>query len=150
MKRPADERVGKAVGERVRALRKRAGLSLRGLAERSGVTHSAIDKLEKGLTPRPGVEALQKLAAALGVTLNYLLGDQGEGQETGDALRGVEELQVKLLRIGQLDRELGRERLVQLTGVIEAVVEQAEREYTEERRAVRRNRGAGPARPPDT
>ena len=61
-------------GERVRILRDRAGLTMRALAERSGVHVSTICATEIGKT-QPRVETLRALAAALGVTVAALLGD---------------------------------------------------------------------------
>lgn len=61
-------------GERVRILRDRAGLTMRALAERSGVHVSTICATEIGKT-QARVETLQSLAAALGVTVAALLGD---------------------------------------------------------------------------
>lgn len=62
------------VGERIRILRDRAGLTLRDLAERSGASISTICAIEIGKT-QARVETLQSLAAALGVTVAALLGD---------------------------------------------------------------------------
>lgn len=58
------------IGNRIQLARKAAGLSLRALAERAGVSHTAISKYEKGTaTPSSGV--LLALAHALGVRVEY-------------------------------------------------------------------------------
>jgi transcriptional regulator with XRE-family HTH domain len=55
-------------------IRKRRGLSLRKLAERSGVHYVSLAKIEAGkLDPR--LSTLRKLAQALGVTLSELAGE---------------------------------------------------------------------------
>ena len=60
------------VGERLKAARLAAGLSLRRLAEQAGVSAQAISKYERGLdVPSSGV--LLRLARALGVGVEYLL-----------------------------------------------------------------------------
>ena len=60
-------------GERLRALRKNAGLTQQQLAERSGFTASVIARYEAGGSlPRP--QAIEKLAAALGVSVADLDG----------------------------------------------------------------------------
>lgn len=60
-------------GERLRMLRKNAGLTQRQLAEGSGFTTSVIARYEAGGSlPRP--QAIEKLAAALGVPVSDLDG----------------------------------------------------------------------------
>jgi transcriptional regulator with XRE-family HTH domain len=54
-------------GDRLRELRTAAGLSLRGLAERAGVTPDAIVKLESG-NRSPSWDTALALAGALGVS----------------------------------------------------------------------------------
>lgn len=63
------------VGQRVRALRLAKGWSLRQLAERSGVTHGWIEHLESGRRSSLDVDRLGRLAGALGVTLEELIGE---------------------------------------------------------------------------
>lgn len=59
-------------GERLRSARKRAGLNLRVLAGRTGVSAQAISKYERGLD-MPSSTVLIRLAKALGVSLEWLL-----------------------------------------------------------------------------
>ena len=60
------------IGERLRRARKGADLSLRALSDAVGLSHTAIDKYEKDqLVPNSGT--LLKLAAALDVSVDYLL-----------------------------------------------------------------------------
>lgn len=60
------------LGERLKSARKRAGLSLRALAERAGVSAQAISKYERDLDV-PGSVVLIRLAEALDVSLEWLL-----------------------------------------------------------------------------
>ena len=66
------------VGERVRALREAMGLSLRDLAERSGVSAPMLSQVERGETS-PTIAVAAKIAAGLELTLSQLLRlDEGE------------------------------------------------------------------------
>lgn len=60
------------VGERIRILRDRAGMTLRDLAERSGAHVSTIHGIESGKT-QARVHTLQAIAAALGVSVGSLI-----------------------------------------------------------------------------
>lgn len=61
-----------SLGERLKSARKRAGLSLRILAERAGISAQAISKYERDLDV-PGSAVLIRLAEELGVSLEWLL-----------------------------------------------------------------------------
>ena len=61
-----------AVGERVKALRRSMGLSLRELAERSGVSAPMLSQVERGDTS-PTLTVAGKIASGLELTLSQLL-----------------------------------------------------------------------------
>ena len=61
-----------AVGPRIRALRDAMGLSLRDLAERSGVSAPMLSQVERGETS-PTLAVAVKIAAGLELTLSQLL-----------------------------------------------------------------------------
>jgi transcriptional regulator with XRE-family HTH domain len=61
-------------GQRLRAARKRAGLTQAQLAEAADVHAISIAKLETGARQNPQGDMVSKLAAALGVTPSDLLG----------------------------------------------------------------------------
>lgn len=66
------------IGTRVRALRDAMGLSLRDLAERSGVSAPMLSQVERGETS-PTIAVAAKIAAGLDLTLSQLLRlDEGE------------------------------------------------------------------------
>src|ERR1044072_9809557 len=66
------------VGARVRALREAMGLSLRDLAERSGVSAPMLSQVERGETS-PTLAVAEKIARGLELTLSQLLRlDEGE------------------------------------------------------------------------
>jgi transcriptional regulator with XRE-family HTH domain len=68
-----------AVGPRVRALREGMGLSLRDLAERSGVSAPMLSQVERGETS-PTLAVAARIASGLELTLSQLLRlDEGDG-----------------------------------------------------------------------
>jgi transcriptional regulator with XRE-family HTH domain len=62
------------LGERIKKRRKELDLTLEQLAERADSSKSYIWELENKNPPRPSAEKLSKIAAQLGVTIEYLLG----------------------------------------------------------------------------
>jgi transcriptional regulator with XRE-family HTH domain len=66
------------LGGRLTAARRRAGMSREQLAVESGMSWSAITQIETGRRPNPRAGTLGALAAALGVTVEYLLGTSGQ------------------------------------------------------------------------
>src|SRR5439155_21050802 len=68
-----------AVGARVRALREAMDLSLRDLAERSGVSAPMLSQVERGETS-PTLAVASRIAAGLELSLSQLLRlDEGDG-----------------------------------------------------------------------
>ena len=67
------------VGRRIRELREQRGLSLRLLAERSGLSLNAISLIERGQSS-PTVSTLHRLAAALGVRIVDFFGPPEEAK----------------------------------------------------------------------
>ena len=63
---------GAAVGVRVKALREAMSLSLRDLAERSGVSATMLSQVERGATS-PTLAVASKIAAGLDLSLSQLL-----------------------------------------------------------------------------
>ena len=61
-----------AIGARIKALREAMGLSLRDLAERSGVSAPMLSQVERGETS-PTLQVASKIAAGLELTLSQLL-----------------------------------------------------------------------------
>lgn len=65
----ADEQLeAMRIGQRLRALRAERGLTILELAAKAGVSSGSISQIERGAS-NPSVSTLQKLRAALGVTL---------------------------------------------------------------------------------
>lgn len=80
------------IQERIFSLRRAAGLSQEALAERVGVSRQALGKWESGAA-LPGLDNLQALAAALGVSCDALLtgetGETGAPRQAEDAAAGA-------------------------------------------------------------
>jgi transcriptional regulator with XRE-family HTH domain len=68
-----EEVVSGRLGRRVRALRRERGLTLDGLARRSGVSRAMISKLERG-EKNPTLVVAAKVAEGLGVSLSQVVG----------------------------------------------------------------------------
>jgi len=66
---PDDLQHGKRLGELVRLLRERRGLSVRTLARESGFSPSFISQVEHGLAS-PSIASMERIAHALGVTMS--------------------------------------------------------------------------------
>ena len=65
-------------GERLKALREKAGLSQLQLAEKSGIAQRSISHYENGVTP--GWNTIVALADALGVPTDAFRGGLGDGR----------------------------------------------------------------------
>ena len=73
--RNQDKEAGKRIGERVKALRKKQGLTQEQLAKMSGVKRPNISRLEAGKHV-PGIKFIQVLADSLKVKISDLIVDR--------------------------------------------------------------------------
>ncbi|MFI2281940.1 helix-turn-helix domain-containing protein [Nocardia beijingensis] len=71
------------LGERLRSVRKRSGLTQRELAQSSGVSLSLIRKIEQGERDDTRIQTLRRLAVAMGCPLSALLGPTPGRPENG-------------------------------------------------------------------
>lgn len=60
------------LGDRIKKIRKRKGLTLRELAKRSSMSHSYLSQLENRKRDRPAFEIIENIAKALDVSTLYL------------------------------------------------------------------------------
>src|SRR5262249_4294539 len=80
--------MAETLGDRIRQARWRYGMSQAELARRIGISSTALNQIESGKTPDPGVSRVIGIARVLGVTTDaLLLGRQGE--DTAFAPAGV-------------------------------------------------------------
>jgi transcriptional regulator with XRE-family HTH domain len=82
------------LGERIKRLREKRGLGLRELAREANVRHATLSELERGLRADITTETAKKIARALNVSVDYLIGmyednDQEDYVPTGVALGGA-------------------------------------------------------------
>lgn len=78
---------GTPLGAKIRALRKKLGLTLDQLAEATKSSKSYIWELENRPAVRPSAEKIAKIATKLGVTPEYLLDNDRTSPEISDTDR---------------------------------------------------------------
>jgi len=62
------------LSENIKRCRKKKGLSQDKLAKLADVTHTTLIKIESGANDNPTIKTLRKIADALGVSLDKLVG----------------------------------------------------------------------------
>lgn len=65
------------IGQRVHTLRRHDNLSIRAFARRIGVTHSHVDRIERGQSA-PSVDVLLRLARAFRVKVGFFFRGYGD------------------------------------------------------------------------
>ena len=87
------------LGEKIRAERKRAKLTMDQLAQQTDSSKSYIWELENRPVVRPSADKIQKIAEVLGVTVEFLMNDEKQALTRSDAD------EVFFRRVGQLDSD---------------------------------------------
>lgn len=72
------------IAKRIKELIEQQGISYNELERRTGVPKSALQRYATGTTATIPVARIEAIAAALGVSAEYLTGWQQENEETGD------------------------------------------------------------------
>ena len=62
------------LGERLKVLREKRGLGIRELARVANVRHATLSQLERGIRADVTTETAKRIARALGVSVDYLIG----------------------------------------------------------------------------
>ncbi len=109
-----------SLGERLRHLRRRANMTQRDLAERSGVAQNAISRIERGVN-QPQPATVSALAGALDTSVGTLLGDLNLLDP--ELLSLADRYQSEVHILGLIDvgiREKVRDLLIEILG-LEAV-----------------------------
>lgn len=91
-----DDKTGPMVlGDRMRALRKRRGLTLADLAAKAGFSPGYISQIERNLA-QPSIPALVSIAAALEVTVQWFFSGPGDtaAEERGYVVRARNRLRI--------------------------------------------------------
>jgi len=87
-------------GNRIKALREALGLTQKELAKRSGLKQAAISHIERGRSSRPMNDTVSRIAPALGVTMEELVGTAAPSNTM------VPELEAAFRRLNESDRKL--------------------------------------------
>lgn len=61
------------VGDNIKKIRTKKGLTQDDLVRKSGVKHTTLTKIESNVVTKPTVQTVAKIAKALGVTIEDLL-----------------------------------------------------------------------------
>jgi transcriptional regulator with XRE-family HTH domain len=69
------------LGDRLRAVRERKGLSQRELARQAGIRPATLSELESGVRQNMNTDTAKRLARTLGVSIDYLVGTWDEEEE---------------------------------------------------------------------
>jgi len=92
------------VGERIAAMRKKAGLTQKALAKDVGIKPPSLSEIESGESKSPSALTLLKIAKRLSLDPHYLL--TGEGQQ----IRLLDQVRADELRLLLLYRDLPAEQ----------------------------------------
>lgn len=69
------------IGKNISDLRKKRGMTLSELAERSNISKSYLSVIERNINENPSIQVIKKLAAVLDVDLKTLLGAEIETEQ---------------------------------------------------------------------
>ena len=106
------------MGDRLREARQARGLSLRGLAERLGVSPSLISQVETGRA-RPSVSTLYAIVTELGISLDELVyPDARRPSKAPEPAAAAEELTSATMPAGPVQGAMGRKSIRLASGVI--------------------------------
>ena len=61
------------IGENIKRVRNKLGLTQDDLVSKSGVKHTTLTKIESGVVVKPSVQTVAKIAKALGVPMEDLV-----------------------------------------------------------------------------
>jgi XRE family transcriptional regulator, master regulator for biofilm formation len=61
------------VGEKIKSIRESKGITINELAQKADISKSYISSIERDIQKNPSIRVLEKIAAALGVSLEILL-----------------------------------------------------------------------------
>ncbi len=78
MREKEEQRMAQTMQHRLREVREKRRMSIKELAEASGLSVSQLYRLEKGERPRVAAITLAHIARALNTSLDYLLGLRDE------------------------------------------------------------------------
>lgn len=71
------------VGEKIKSLRMRKKYSITELSEKAKVSKSYLSYIERGIQENPSLQVLSRLAKTLDTTVEYLMGQEMNANNTG-------------------------------------------------------------------
>lgn len=74
--------INMTIGQRIRELRKKQGISLTELANRAGVAKSYISSVERDIQLNPSIQFLNKVSTSLHVSVDKLIHDSSESDSS--------------------------------------------------------------------
>lgn len=91
------------IGENIASLRKKKGLTLSELAERSNISKSYLSNIERSINKNPSVHVVEKIAKVLDVDVKNIIKGSGEKQAIEkEWLDLIDELKRSGIRIEEL------------------------------------------------
>lgn len=91
----------KRLGAKIRTLRKERGLTLKSLAQLSGLSHPFLSQVERGLA-RPSMNSLHQISEALGTNASWLLAGS-ENTREATVIRASDTSVVPASELGDMD-----------------------------------------------
>lgn len=91
----------KRLGAKIRTLRKERGLTLKALAQLSGLSHPFLSQVERGLA-RPSMNSLHQISEALGTNASWLLAGS-ENTREATVVRASDTSVVPASELGDMD-----------------------------------------------
>ncbi|OGN08584.1 MAG: hypothetical protein A2750_03340 [Candidatus Yanofskybacteria bacterium RIFCSPHIGHO2_01_FULL_45_42] len=64
---------GKTISENIKEVRAKLGLTQDDLAKKADIKYTTLMKIESGTVNKPSVQTMDKIARALGVSIEYLI-----------------------------------------------------------------------------
>jgi len=64
------------LNKNIKKLRKKAGLTQERLAIKAGIPYTTLAKIEIGVIKKPSIQAIQKIANALNISIDDLVGNR--------------------------------------------------------------------------
>ena len=72
------------IGHRVQRRRQQLGWTQQDVEQASSIPQSVVSRIERGVLKNPGADVIRRLAKALGVTSDWLIGMYEEDEEDED------------------------------------------------------------------
>lgn len=112
---------GNIVGVKLRMLRESRRLSQREFAQKTGLSQTGVYRFEKG-SQLPSLQALEKIAATFGLTIDQVLGRETTNGKTNPKEAAAIEILVRTIE----DLELNERQILALSSLVEGFFQKGE------------------------